>query len=131
MGLQVYDGWDERWIEGCSRGKVLSLHVLLSLEKKHRVEGSINRHLEPCRTIRHSYSAYALMESSLPKPQIQHSSNTTDLFDVILACGFVRGFEEACGIFAKPLGQLVKFFAETVDGLLVHVCLGDEFGEGD
>ena len=34
-------------------------------------------------------------------------------------------------MFAEPLGQLVEFFPETVDGLLVHVCLGDEFGEGD
>ena len=60
-----------------------------------------------------------------------HSSDTTHLFDVILTGGFVGSFEEACGIFAKPLGQLVEFFAETVDGLLVHVGLGDEFGEGD
>ena len=60
-----------------------------------------------------------------------HSSNTTDLFDVILAGGFVGSFEEAGGIFAEPLGQLVEFFAETVDGLLVHVGLGDELGEGD
>ena len=60
-----------------------------------------------------------------------HSSNTTHLFDVILAGGFVGGFEEASGVFAEPLGQLVEFFAETVDGLLVHVGLGDELGEGD
>lgn len=58
-------------------------------------------------------------------------SNTTDLLDVILAGRFVGGFEEAGGVFAEPLGQLVEFFAEPVDGLLVHVCLGDELGEGD
>ena len=69
-----------------------------------------------------------LLYSTL-EPQL--SSNTTDLLDVILAGGFVRSFEEAGGIFAEPLGQLVEFFAETVDGLLVHVGLGDEFRERD
>ena len=59
------------------------------------------------------------------------SSNATDLLNVILAGRFVGSLEEAGGVFAEPLGQLVEFFAEAVDGLLVHVCLGDEFGEGD
>lgn len=74
---------------------------------------------------------HSLIESPLSKPRTQLSSNTTDLLDVILAGGFVRSFEEASGIFAEPLGQLVEFFAETVDGLLVHVCLGNEFGKGN
>ena len=59
------------------------------------------------------------------------ASDAADLLDVILAGGFVGSFEEAGGVFAEPLGDLVEFFAEAVDGLLVHVCLGDEFGEGD
>ena len=59
------------------------------------------------------------------------SSDTADFLDIILAGRFVGGLEEAGGVFAEPLGQLVEFFSEAVDGLLVHVRLGDEFGEGD
>lgn len=73
-------------------------------------------------------SVYARLESN---PRTRSLSDATDLLDVILAGGFVRRFEEAGGVFAEPLGQLVEFFAEAVDGLLVHVRLGDEFGQGD
>lgn len=34
-------------------------------------------------------------------------------------------------IVAEPEGHLGEFFAQPVDGLLVHVGLGDELGEGD
>jgi hypothetical protein len=31
----------------------------------------------------------------------------------------------------KPVGELHQLLAQAVDRLLVHVCLGDELGEGD
>lgn len=72
-----------------------------------------------------------LIDCPLSKPHNQLPSNTADLLDVVLARSLVWSSEEARRVLAEPLGQLVEFFAEAVDGLLVHVCLGDEFGEGD
>ena len=57
--------------------------------------------------------------------------NAPRLLDILLACGLVLGGEEAGGVLAEPLRQLGEFLAEAVDGLLVHVGLGDELGHGD
>ena len=57
--------------------------------------------------------------------------NPPGLLDILLARGLVLGGEEAGGVLAEPLRQLGEFFAEAVDGLLVHVCLGNELGHGD
>ncbi len=88
---------------------------------------------DPSTVIRASalVALHAVIDLLYPTLEPQLSSNAADLLDVILAGGFVRSFEEASGIFAEPLSQLVELFAKTVDGLLVHVCLGDEFREGD
>lgn len=89
-------------------------------------EGSDHRHLDRAEQGFLSFNPRSTASIQTSPP---NSSNAADFLDVILAGGLVRSFEEASRIFAEPLGQLMEFFAETIDGLLVHVCLGDEFGE--
>ena len=88
--------------------KVPSLQVLLSLEE---ICTGPRFHLLLSRTMTNvltSIRCLCLDERNLLYPnldRIQRTSlNTTHLFDVILAGSFVRGFEEAGGVFAKPLG---------------------------
>lgn len=51
------------------------------------------------------------------------------LINISLALRLVVGGEVVLGMLAEPLGHLGEFLAQAVDGLLVHVCLGDEFRE--
>ena len=53
------------------------------------------------------------------------------LLNVLLALHLVVGGEVVLAMLAEPGGHLAEFLADAVDGLLVHVCLGDEFGHGD
>lgn len=107
------------------------LHSLWLHETIDEREYHYRNHAEIMQAISLCPSAHrSIINFLYPNFQPSDTSDATDLLDVILACVLVRGFEEAGGIFSKPLGQFVKFFAEAVDGLLVHVCLGDEFGEG-
>ena len=53
----------------------------------------------------------------------------TGLIDISLALRLVVGGEVVLGVLPEPLGHLGEFLAQAVDGLLVHVRLGDEFGE--
>lgn len=66
-------------------------------------------------------------------PNIINSTqkNPPRLIDILLTLALVIGNEVVLRMFAQPLGHFGEFLAETADGLGVHVCLGDEFGEGD
>ena len=53
------------------------------------------------------------------------------LLHIILARRLILSSEEAIGVLAKPLRQFGHLVTEFADGLVVHVRLGDEFGERD
>lgn len=53
------------------------------------------------------------------------------LLHIILARRLILSSEEAIGVFAEPLREFGHFVTEFADGLVVHVRLGDEFGERD
>lgn len=50
---------------------------------------------------------------------------------IFLRRGFVFVYEVCFAVAAEPDCEFADFFAQARDGLLVHVCLGQEFGEGD
>lgn len=56
--------------------------------------------------------------------------NASGLFHILLAGRLVLADEVLGGVAAEPAGELDELLAEPVDGLLVHVGLGDQFGEG-
>lgn len=125
----LFGGFADRQRTDMRRSKCQSmpLHEVFARDEA-LCERSNHRHLEHADRANFHPRFTELVDYPLSKPQIQFSSNAADLLDVILAGVFVWSFEKASGVFAEPLGQLVEFFAEAVDGLLVHVCLGDEFG---
>lgn len=57
-------------------------------------------------------------------------ATSADLVDIRLTRTLVRRSEKHVdvGVFGEPCQHAGEFFAETVYGLGVHVCLGDEFG---
>ena len=55
----------------------------------------------------------------------------TSFLDILRRRSFILDGEEPPGVLAQPGGDLCEFLAQAVDGLVVHVCLGDEFGERD
>ena len=66
-----------------------------------------------------------------PPPHLQTPSKPPRLLNIILTSSFILAREKPAGILAQPLRQLGQLLAQAGDGLLVHVCLGDEFGHGD
>ena len=57
--------------------------------------------------------------------------NASGLVHILLAGCLVLANEILGRVTAEPVGELDELLAEAVDGLLVHVGLGDEFWEGD
>ena len=52
------------------------------------------------------------------------------LLNVLLRRGLVISEEVRIDVAAEPVGQLDDFLAETLDGLVIHVCLGDQARHG-
>lgn len=50
---------------------------------------------------------------------------------ILLARSLVLSSEEAVRVLAEPLREFGHLITEFADGLVVHVRLRDEFGEGD
>lgn len=53
------------------------------------------------------------------------------LLHILLARSLILSSEKAIRVLAEPLRKFSHLIAEFADGLVVHVRLGDEFGEGD
>jgi hypothetical protein len=58
-------------------------------------------------------------------------SSIASLLDVLGAGGLVLADEVLGDVPREPVGKFEKFFTEAVDGLLIHVGLRNEFGEGN
>lgn len=56
-------------------------------------------------------------------------STVASLLDVILAWGLIFLDEIFGRVLTEPIGQLGQLLPKTVDGLLIHIGLGDEFWE--
>ena len=80
----------------------------------------------------HSHSIQSTKEtqaSSAPRSTMQ--KRPARLVDILLALDLILSGEVVLAMLPEPGGHLAEFLAHAVDGLLVHVCLGDEFGHGD
>jgi hypothetical protein len=77
-------------------------------------------------------SCYLSLISPQTSPPVRPlSSLGTSLVNVLLSGCLVLGDEVLNAVLGEPAGESGQFVAEAVDGLLVHVGLGDEFREGD
>ena len=65
-------------------------------------------------------------ENQLPKNLIR----SLTLLHILLARGLIFRRKETIGVFPKPLCEFRHFVTKFAHGLVVHVRLGDEFGEG-
>lgn len=72
--------------------------------------------------------------SHLPDQSVQTRVlllGATSLLDVFRVGGLVLADEVLEAVLGEPAAELEQLLAQTVDGLLVHVCLGDELRHGD
>ena len=60
----------------------------------------------------------------------QNLIRSLTLLHILLVRGLILCCEKAIGIFGQPLCEFRHFVTEFRDGLVVHVRLGDKFGEG-
>lgn len=67
----------------------------------------------------------------LPRKLTAMHSIRPSLFDVILVRRLIPGQEVNLCVLTQPSQELDHLFAETVDGLRVHVGLGDDLGQVD
>jgi len=62
---------------------------------------------------------------------MQPSLDATSFLDVFLAWSFILANEVLSGVASEPICHLGEFFAKTVNGLEIHVGLGDKLGQGN
>jgi hypothetical protein len=58
-------------------------------------------------------------------------SSIASLLDVLGSGGLVLADEILGDVPREPVGEFEEFLAKPVDGLLIHVGLGDQLGEGN
>ena len=53
------------------------------------------------------------------------------LLNIVVGGRLIFRDEVVSSMAGQPARELGQFFAQSIDRLLVHVCLGNELGEGD